>query len=105
MYVLPKNKNIESSALCALTPAADHRPGKNMLPGNNPIKERPGREAFKYCIALQAAKMPFPDRAGNQRINTLPGQPKPLNSQIDAIQRKMYLTALYIVLWYIQSHR
>ena len=68
MYVLPKNKNIESSALCALTPATDHRPGKNMLPGNNPIKKRPGREASKYCIALQGAKMPFPDRAGNQRI-------------------------------------
>ena len=33
MYVLPKNKNIESSALCALTPAADHRPGKKYAAG------------------------------------------------------------------------
>ena len=105
MYVLPKNKNIESSALCALTPAADHRPGKNMLPGNNPINERLRREAPKHCIVLQAAKMPFPDRASNQRINTLPGQPEPLYGQIDAIWRKMHLTASYIVLLYIQSHR
>ena len=60
---------------------------------------RPSVYAIKEKQATEAAKMPFPDRASNQRINTLPGQPEPLYGQIDAVQRKSYLTVTHFCLY------